>query len=1157
MAFYSKYTSFYTLSATANFRNLTLINGSKKETRPATTGTPENYVQIKPNKVVRVDLLVPNTKKKADKPQLAVNKSMISHRGVSSTESFVSANLQTLSKDRPKTKTLNKTKLINKHCRYVHEYGRCKEEEKCAYIHDQARVGVCKRWLNGETCSLGKKCCLKHTPCPQVIPHCRHFQRGLCLKKGCRYTHVHVAKNALVCEFFAEEGYCPKGNTCKEKHERRSRTNNTEEEISRPQKRNRSEDEADLKKSKKSKPDADDIWNQENMSSRLIVKNLPSNLSDNRFRQHFAAKGEVTDAKIMRTTDGTSRRFGFIGYRNQKEAQEAMEYFNNTYVDTYKILIELAKPVNDPSLPRPWSAHSFGSAFCKQQNQDKNEGYSSNLKKVSQFNSNLQKQEYNDAKDTASNEKLKEYLEVMQPRTKSKTWGNDDTGYLTEDPADIEGKKVNREIKKGSKVGINKQEQIGVYVEGEFDEDEFYEDLPSLKNKGRQTETKEKNSTSKSQKKKIIQDKSKSQKSQNFITKSDDSSENDIESLGKKVSSISNLGGSKVQIKYENNSDDNNEPDTTQDYESSHENASSSDYIEEEENDEETQTLETVQDSKYSQNISTNEKPSKPQAKQHEVPPEETIADTGRLFVRNLPYICTEDDLRRVFNPFGPLAEVHMPIDRETKIPKGFAYILYLIPEHAVKAFIELDNQFFMGRLLHILPAWEKLDTNRKVGQSSLSLKEKKEMKQKSEAFNDFNWNTLYMSTDAIAESVAHRFNIKKSDILDPESDNMSTRLALAETHIIQETKSYLESQGLVLAAFSSKERSDTIILVKNILYNTTKEELNQLFGWYGDIGRLILPPSKTMAVVEFLHPTEARVAFASLAYKHFKGIPLYLEKAPAGLLISQSNEENSNNDIATTTKSLASSDFVEPSLEKEDMDLDAVETATLFVKNISFNTTEEELHTIFKNTPGMRSVKIKMKKDPKNPGAKLSMGFGFIEYDNMKNAKNALKSMQNYELDGHALQLKFSSHINNPMAKRLQEKQESKGKKASTKIIVKNLAFESTKKDLKELFGAFAQIKSLRVPKKFDGTSRGFAFIEFLTKRDAQNVMEHLSATHLLGRHLVLEYAEQEQNDVEMLREKVVRDFAFREAGSDGRAAKRKKVDLEEWTAQMGSNED
>ena len=47
-------------------------------------------------------------------------------------------------------------------------------------------------------------------------------------------------------------------------------------------------------------------------------------------------------------------------------------------------------------------------------------------------------------------------------------------------------------------------------------------------------------------------------------------------------------------------------------------------------------------------------------------------------------------------------------------------------------------------------------------------------------------------------------------------------------------------------------------------------------------------------------------------------------------------------------------------------------------------------------------------------------------------------------------------------------------------------------------------QIKSLRLPKKFDGSHRGFAFIDFLTRQEADNAFEALHSTHLYGRHLV-----------------------------------------------------
>ena len=36
-------------------------------------------------------------------------------------------------------------------------------------------------------------------------------------------------------------------------------------------------------------------------SSRICVKNLPRYVTEERLREHFAEKGEVTDAKIIRT----------------------------------------------------------------------------------------------------------------------------------------------------------------------------------------------------------------------------------------------------------------------------------------------------------------------------------------------------------------------------------------------------------------------------------------------------------------------------------------------------------------------------------------------------------------------------------------------------------------------------------------------------------------------------------------------------------------------------------------------------------------------------------------------------------------------------------------------------------------------------------------
>ena len=57
-----------------------------------------------------------------------------------------------------------------------------------------------------------------------------------------------------------------------------------------------------------------------------------------------------------------------------------------------------------------------------------------------------------------------------------------------------------------------------------------------------------------------------------------------------------------------------------------------------------------------------------------------------------------------------------------------------------------------------------------------------------------------------------------------------------------------------------------------------------EVFGRCGPLARLVLPLTRTLALVEFQNAADARRAFASLAYRRFQSVPLYLEWAPAGV---------------------------------------------------------------------------------------------------------------------------------------------------------------------------------------------------------------------------------------------------------------------------------
>ncbi|KAJ3022223.1 hypothetical protein HKX48_006745 [Thoreauomyces humboldtii] len=896
--------------------------------------------------------------------------------------------------------------------------------------------------------------------------------------------------------------------------------------------------------------------------SRLIVKNLPQHYTIERLKEHFGSKGEVTDAKLVKTHDGKFRRFGYVGFKTDKEAKAALKYFNGTFVDTSRIEVELARAIGDVNLARPWSRHSTGSsafdrkanaeAEAQRQRAEKADRLKRNKEQTTQDAERKQKllnSLYDDSGVTANDPKLAEFLDVMRPRAaaRGRTWANDDVTATSET--------VDRKPKVNAKVvavANRKTGGDGMLVTkshvtfGNDSDDELYDELPAGEKKMNANEA--------------------------VSASSPDEEEDDgadapvLEDSVANNSEMSDLEYMRSKMKVLNENED-EEADVEREGDMT---------IEEMElidrsalPTESTPIAEDATPDTPSEIVVPVTQAAAPAAATTPAPevrlyipepvPADIIAETGRLFVRNLPYSCSVEDLHKLFEKFGPLTEAHIPIDKLTKKPKGYAFILYLLPEHAVRAFTTLDGTIFQGRILDIIPGKEKPRSADEEENDESSFKVQKERQRKTNAANEFSWNSLFMNSDAVAEAMAKKLGVRKSDILNPDAENMAVRLALAETHIIAETKKYLEDEGIDLSAFEKrKTRSKTVLLVKNIPYNTEEEELQELFGKFGTLGRLVLPPARTIALVEFQQLNEAKSAFQRLAYTKFKHLPLYLEWAPVDTFTGafdpakvaerraqREAAEAQASEVEAAPEPLGAVEKPDAPITDKDLDPDDTQApvATLFVKNLSFDTTEEGLQEAFGGLRGLRSARVAMKPDRKAAGGKLSMGFGFLEFNSKEDAVTCMKSMQNFSLDGHVLQLKFS----NAASKNTNQTSKKRGtddpvEVTGTKLIVRNIPFEATKKDLQQLFSTFGQLKSVRIPRKFDGQHRGFGFIDFLTKQEAKRAFESLAATHLYGRHLVLEWA-QDENSVDAIRDKTAK--AFYGDGSGG-APKRRKLVME-----------
>jgi multiple RNA-binding domain-containing protein 1 len=123
-----------------------------------------------------------------------------------------------------------------------------------------------------------------------------------------------------------------------------------------------------------------------------------------------------------------------------------------------------------------------------------------------------------------------------------------------------------------------------------------------------------------------------------------------------------------------------------------------------------------------------------------------------------------------------------------------------------------------------------------------------------------------------------------------------------------------------------------------------------------------------------------------------------------------------------------------------------------------------------------------------------------------------------------------------------------------TSRLCVRNVAFEATSKDIRKLFSAYGRVVSVRLPIKMSAAGdastglrkqhRGFAFVEFTSRAEMVKAYEALQSTHLYGRKLVLEPAAMEDGSVEAARIKAQRrgDLA---SGAVSSESKKRKIDI------------
>ncbi|VDN95672.1 unnamed protein product [Brugia pahangi] len=498
--------------------------------------------------------------------------------------------------------------------------------------------------------------------------------------------------------------------------------------------------------------------------SRLIVKGLPSNCTEEKLRSHFKSFGKITDCSLKYTRDGKFRRFAFVGFETDENAQKARDNLHNAFMGTSRLTVEECKPFGDATKPRAWSKYAKGSSAYKRLHPEEEEEKMKriiSLRGSSPLAKKIRKE---------SDKEFYDFIEVQKSALPIASSSNDES---------------NNNLIEELLTGVSGDTSLSLIICG----------FPkTVKAKG----IKDWFSPIKLKGIKIVRGSAEAIAFATFFK------ESDVKKALKRNEQF--FGGSKLEI---------------------------------------TKVL--------SNRVSKDVEDYVHMTREAEV--EASVAkilETGRLFVRNLPYVCSDEDLRYLFKKYGEISDLQMIVSKKTGLCKGFAIVTYVFPESAVAAFSALDGSILKGRMLHILPGEEKREMEQIDITGKSAFQKTKVAKLKKEAGKSHSWNTLFLGANAVAETLAEKLDVEKSDLLLGQGEiSAGVRMALAETRLVSETREYLLANGICLDVFSrpATKRSNTVIIIKNLTTKVDTEELKRMFARHGPVKQLLMPPGKLKVV--------------------------------------------------------------------------------------------------------------------------------------------------------------------------------------------------------------------------------------------------------------------------------------------------------------------
>ncbi|XP_072897304.1 nucleolin isoform X1 [Hemitrygon akajei] len=161
----------------------------------------------------------------------------------------------------------------------------------------------------------------------------------------------------------------------------------------------------------------------------------------------------------------------------------------------------------------------------------------------------------------------------------------------------------------------------------------------------------------------------------------------------------------------------------------------------------------------------------------------------------------------------------------------------------------------------------------------------------------------------------------------------------------------------------------------------------------------------------------------------------------------------------------------------------------TLFVKNLPFKITQDDLKEIFEDAIDIRI--------PTARDGSGTRGIAYIEFETEATAEMVLKQKQGIDVEGRSIVIDYAG------AKSTFNTKSGQAQQGSDTLTINNLAYSATEATLQDIF---EKASSIKIPEK-NGKPKGYAIVKFESIEDAKEALESHNNTEIEGRNVRIEY--------------------------------------------------